>query len=79
MNAVEIEEAISKLAGEPFDPKNFPVKAKSDEYTKKIYKAYRCALYHSGATDGAFRVFVAFLVEIRKSDEKLLRRNFKKR
>ena len=24
MNAVEIEEAISRLAGEPFDPANFP-------------------------------------------------------
>jgi hypothetical protein len=79
-----------------------------DTYASKIYKAYRCALHHSGATDGAFRVgvsgpvfafetdyevkinrtclhnnlkreFDAFVVELRKPDEKLLRCNFRKK
>ena len=30
-----------------------------DGYAKRIYTAYRCALYHSGATDGAFRVGIS--------------------
>jgi len=36
-----------------------PVKADAHGYACKIYKAYRCALHHSGATDGAFRVGIS--------------------
>jgi hypothetical protein len=79
---------------------------KSVEYAKSVYKAYRCALHHSGATDGAFRVgvsgpmvafttdsevkinrtclhkklkreFDGYLVDLSKTDNNELRRNFK--
>lgn len=36
-----------------------PKTGASDNYAIKIYKAYRCALHHSGATNGAFRVGVS--------------------
>ena len=51
--------------------KCLPANGKPERYACKIYKAYRCALHHSGATDGAFRVGVSGPVFDFKTDHEV--------
>jgi hypothetical protein len=48
-----------------------PEGADPDKLASRIYKGYRCALHHSGATDGALRVGISGPVFAFESDHKV--------